>query len=112
MSCFISASIYDLQKKKSFKIKKANKLGIFNRYWNTNVLHQQKIPKYYKKFTFLHIPADKIFLSNCFDNLKNNKEFKDEYFDYITQIKKIININITLILPNKLKEKIDRYYLK
>ena len=76
------------------------------------MFYTNKIRQLLQKFTFLHIPADKIFLSNCFDNLKNNKQFKDEYFDYITQLKNILRIKVSRILPNKLKEKIDRYYLK
>ena len=109
---FISASINDLQNKKLLKIKNGNKLGIFSRYWNANVLHKQNTPNYYRKFTFLHIPADKIFLSNCFDTLKNNKQFKEEYFDYISEIKNILRLKVSRFLPNKIKEKIDRYYFK
>ena len=70
---FMSASVYDLEKNHSVKIRYGNRLGIFNRYWNANILHHQKKIDYFKSFVFLHIPADKIFLSKCYDEIKKTK---------------------------------------
>lgn len=103
---FISAAINDLKKKSYFKIKDVSKIGIFSRYWNTNVLHQQEKIDYYKKYIMLHIPADKIFISRCFDKLKNNNNYKDEYFKYVSSIKNILIIKISKYLPNIIKSKL------
>ena len=62
---------------KNFKFNKSVKLKIFTRYWNTNVKHKQKSILFYRNFKILHLPADKIFLSNF---LKN--------FDHISDPKK------------------------
>ena len=105
---FISASLFDLKYKKNLKIKYANKLDIFNRYWNTNVLHKQKKITYYKKYIFLHTPADKKFLSYCFDKLTNQQNFHLDYFEYVSNIKNKIRINIARILSKKIKDKIKK----
>lgn len=109
---FMSAALYDLKNDKQIKIKYGNKLNIFNRYWNTNVLHTQNRIDYYRKFTFLHIPADKIFLSKCFDNNDHKQNFKIEYFDYASNIKNILMIKIAKYLPLKIKQKLKYYLLK
>ena len=109
---FISASLFDLKYKKNLKIKYANKLDIFNRYWNTNVLHKQKKITYYKKYVFLHTPADKKFLSYCFDKLTNQQNFHLDYFEYVSNIKNKIRINIAKILSKKIKDKIKKFYFK
>ena len=83
-------------------------MNVFNRYWNTNVFHFQKKINFYKRFIFLHLPADKIFLSKCYDNLKQNQSFKEEYFDYVKDIKNIFRIKMAKFLPNKIKEKIKK----
>ena len=103
---FISASIYDLKKNNSLKINNGNKSSIFSRYWNTNVLHSQKKIDYYKKFTFLHIPADKIFLSRCYDVFKNKQSYKYEYFKYVSSIKNILSIKVSEFLPTQIKKKL------
>jgi hypothetical protein len=103
---FISASIYDLKKNNSLKINSVNKSNIFTRYWNTNVLHSQEKIDYYKKFIMLHIPADKIFLSKCYDNFKNKQSYKNEYFKYVSSIKNILSIKVSKFLPNQIKKKI------
>ena len=78
---FMSASLHDLTRNQSVEIRFGNNMNVFNRYWNTNVFHFQKKIDFYKRFIFLHLPADKIFLSKCYDNLKQNQSYKEEYFD-------------------------------
>ena len=107
---FMSAALNDKKNDKKIKIKYGNKLDIFNRYWNTNVLHSQYKIDFYRKFTFLHIPADKVFLSKCFNKNDDKQSFKTEYFDYASNIKNTIKIKIAKYLPYKIKEKI-KYYL-
>jgi len=106
---FITASLYNLKNKKNLKIKYAKELNIFTRYWNTNVLHDQKKIIYYKKFIFLHTPADKIFLSNCYEKIKNQKNFQLDYFNYVLSIKNSIKIKLSKILPKILKDKIKNF---
>ncbi len=101
---FISASIFDLKKNSSLKINSVKRSNIFARYWNTNVLHEQKKIEYYKKFSMLHIPADKIFLSKCYDNFKNKQSYKNEYFQYVSSFKNISIIKISKYLPNFIKK--------
>ena len=67
---------------------------------------------FYKKFVFLHIPADKIFLSRCYDNLKNKQNFKEEYFDYTKNLRNITRLKISNLLPNKLKGKLKYFIYK
>ena len=103
---FISCAIEDIKKKKMLKIEHANNQKIFTRYWNTNVKHNQKSISNFKKFSMLHIPADKIFLSNCFDLLLGQNEFKEDYFQYINSFTNILKLKLKKILPNKIKKKI------
>lgn len=105
---FMSASLHDLTRNQSVEIRFGNNMNVFNRYWNTNVFHFQKKIDFYKRFIFLHLPADKIFLSKCYDNLKQNQSFKEEYFDYVKDIKNIFRIKMAKFLPNKIKEKIKK----
>ncbi len=109
---FMSASIHDIKKNNFIRIRYGNKISLFNRYWNANVLHQQKKIDFYKKFVFLHIPADKIFLSRCYDNLKNKQNFKEEYFDYTKNLRNITRLKISNLLPNKLKGKLKYFIYK
>lgn len=106
---FISASIYDLKKNSSLKIKSVKSSNIFTRYWNTNVLHDQKKIDYYKKFSMLHIPADKIFLSRCYDNFTNKQIYKYEYFKYVSSYKNRLIIKISKILPGQIKKLIKSF---
>jgi len=105
---FVSASIYNLKYKKKIKINYSNDLNIFTRYWNTNVLHKQKKINYYKKFIFLHTPADKIFLSNCYDKIKYQKNFQLDYFKYVSSIQNNLKIKFSKILPKIFKEKLKK----
>ena len=101
---FMSASIFDIKKNNLIRLKYSNKIGLFNRYWNANVRHHQKKINFYKKFVFLHIPADKIFLSQCYDKLKNKQNFKEEYFHHLKNLRNIIRLKLSYILPYKFKE--------
>lgn len=103
---FMSASLYEINKNKFIKLKYANEINLFNRYWNANVLHHQKKIDFYKKFIFLHIPADKIFLSKCYDKSKKKQNFKEEYINYIRSLRNIIKLKISYFLPVKFKEKL------
>ena len=105
---FLSTSLHDLIQNKSVKIRFGNNMKVFNRYWNSNVFHIQKKIDFYKRFIFLHLPADKIFLSKHYDNLKQNQTYKEEYFDYVKDIKNIFRIKMAKFLPNKIKEKIKK----
>ena len=60
---------------------------------------------YFKSFVFLHIPADKIFLSKCYDEIKKKQNFKDEYFKYIKNYKNKLRLTVSYLLPTKVKEK-------
>ncbi len=107
---FVSASLYNLKNKKNLNIKYANNLNIFTRYWNTNILHDQKEISFYKKFIFLHTPADKIFLSNCYEKIKYQKNFQLNYFNYVLSIKNNLKIKLSKILPKIFKEKIKNFF--
>lgn len=107
---FISASIYDLKKNSSLKIKSVKRSNIFTRYWNTNVLHNQEKIDYYKRFSMLHIPADKIFLSKCYDNFKNHQSYRSEYFKYVSSFKNILIIKISKFLPNFIKKILKNFF--
>ena len=58
---FMTASVYEIKKNNLINLEYGNKIGLFNRYWNANIRHKQKKIDFYKKFVFLHVPADKIF---------------------------------------------------
>ena len=109
---FMSAAIWDIKyNHKFFKIKTIENTKIFTRYWNANTLHEQKEISYYKKFYMLHIPADKIFLSNFFNLLNKKKNFKIDYFNHVSIIKNFFKKSISKILPNNIKIKIKNYFI-
>ena len=107
---FMSVAINEIKNKKKYIVKNTTDENIFTRYWNTNVKHNQKQLTYYKKFNILHIPADKIFLSNCYDRLDKNYFFRDEYFAYVSSVRNILKKKISQILPMKIK-KIMKFFL-
>lgn len=91
---FMSLAIEDI--KKNYNIKNCENDKLFLRYWNANIRHKQKKLNYYINFPLLHIPADKVFLSNCFEEIKYKKKFKKEY---ISHVKSTTNV-IRLLLSN------------
>ena len=103
---FMTASIYEIKKNNLINLEYGNKIGLFNRYWNANIRHKQKKIDFYKKFVFLHIPADKIFLSRCYSKSKKKQNFKEEYFNYVNNFRNIIKLKISYLLPYKFKEKL------
>ena len=107
---FMSVAINEIKNKKKYIVKNTTDENIFTRYWNTNVKHNQKQLTYYKKFNILHIPADKIFLSNCYDRLDKNYFFRDEYFAYVCSVSNIFKKKISQIMPIKIK-KIMKFFL-
>ena len=82
---------------------KSVKLKIFTRYWNTNVKHKQKNILFYRNFKILHLPADKIFLSNFLKNFDHISDPKNEYFNYIQSYQVIFKNKVSKFLPQKLK---------
>ncbi len=100
---FISAAINDIKSNKLFSIKKALEHKFFNRYWNTNVKHKQKKLNYYLSFKMLHLPADKIFISNCIEKIKNKINFKDDYLEYCNKYEIILKKKISKYLPYSIK---------
>ena len=98
---FMSLAIEDIRK--NYKIENCEKNKYFSRYWNANVKHKQKKLNYYLNFPLLHIPADKVFLSKCFEEIKYKKKFKKEY---ISHVKSVIN-RLRLLLSN-----IKSFFLK
>ena len=103
---FMTASIYEIKKNNLINLKYGNKIGLFNRYWNANIRHKQKRINFYKKFVFLHIPADKIFLSRCYSKSKKKQNFKEEYFNYVNNFRNIMKLKLSYLLPDKFKEKL------
>lgn len=101
---FMSASINDIKKSNLIKIKFGNKLNIFDRYWNTNIKHKQKKIENYQNNIFLHVPADKLFLSRCYHEINYKQNFKDDYFVYVNNIKNSIKNKVSYYLPDKVKE--------
>ena len=101
---FMSASINDIKESNLIKIKFGNKLNIFDRYWNTNIKHKQKKIEKYKNNIFLHVPADKLFLSRCYHEINYKENFKDDYFEYVNNFKNSIKNKISYYLPDKVKE--------
>jgi hypothetical protein len=101
---FMSASINDIKESDLIKIKFANKVNIFDRYWNSNIKHEQKKIEKYKNNIFLHVPADKLFLSRCYNKIKYKQNFKDDYFVYVNNIKNNLKNRISYYLPDKIKE--------
>ena len=95
---FMTAAIKEIRSKKLCNFKNAKDVNIFTRYWNTNIKHKQREISYYKKFNLLHIPADKVFISKCFDQLDQNSFFKDDYFKYVSSIKNIFKIKVKKFL--------------
>ena len=108
---FMSAAINEIKQQNLHKLKNIRSTGIFTRYWNTNVKHFQKKIPYYQSFHILHVPADKIFLSDCFQNLDRKKNFKDDYFNHIKSLKNLVKKNILHMIPNKLKIIIKKYLI-
>ncbi len=107
---FISCAIEDIKKKNICKIENVDDNKFFTRYWNTNVKHNQKPISYYKKFSMLHIPADKIFLSKCFNALSRQNVFKEDYFRYINSVQNIFKLQIKKMLSSTIKKKIKRIF--
>ncbi|MBD1169045.1 hypothetical protein IDH01_01035 [Pelagibacterales bacterium SAG-MED08] len=89
---FVSLAITDIKEK--YKIIKCENNNFFTRYWNANIKHEQKHLSYYTKFAFLHIPADKLFLSKCYNKIRNKKNFKNLYVSHVRGIRN----NFRLIL--------------
>ena len=106
---FMSLAIEDIKKKYNVLDCAQNK--IFTRYWNTNVKHVQKKLPYYLKFNILHIPADKLFLSKCYEDLNKKNLFKDDYCMYVYSFRNIFQKITSKILPNIIKDKIKKYLL-
>ena len=102
----MTASVYEIKKNNLINLEYGNKIGLFNRYWNANIRHKQKKIDFYKKFVFLHVPADKIFLSKCYNKSKTKQNFKEEYFNYINNFRNIVRLKISYLLPDKFKEKL------
>ena len=107
---FMSAAINEIKYNNLSKIKHVKDTGIFTRYWNTNVKHAQKKALYYQSFNILHIPADKVFLSKCYENLEKSNLFKSNYFAYVLSVRNIFKKNISKILPKQIKSKIKTYF--
>lgn len=99
---FISLAIQDIKKK--YKVLNCEKYKIFTRYWNTNIKHKQRSFSYYINFPLLHIPADKIFLSKCFNNINFKKNFKNEYYARVNNIINYLKLNLIKILPMNIKK--------
>ena len=108
---FMSVAINEIKEENFHKLKNIRSTGIFTRYWNTNIKHFQKQIAYYEKFRILHIPADKIFLSKCFDNLDRKKNFKEDYFNHIKSFKNLVKKNILHMIPNKFKIILKKYLI-
>lgn len=106
---FMSLAIEDIKKK--YNVLHCAKNKTFTRYWNTNVKHIQKKIPHYLKFNILHIPADKLFLSKCYDELNKKKSFKDDYLMYVSGFSNIFKKVLSKILPNLIKDKIKKYLL-
>jgi len=99
----MSVAIEEIKDNKLYKIYNCEKNKIFTRYWNTNVKHSQKKIYYYLDFELLHVPADKVFLSKCYDQIGYKKNFKKEYFNLVNSLKNYSKKKISKILPQKIK---------
>lgn len=108
---FTSAALECLRRSGVY-IADAGTLGIVGRYWNTYVLHPQKPFDYFKKCFLLHLPADKIFLSDLAQrDMEALSQFKVLYARHqrsvLTKLKKValFSRHFLKVLPNKLLQR-------
>ena len=78
IKCMVHGNFIFINNKKKYIVLNCAKNKTFTRYWNTNVKHVQKKLSYYQKFNILHIPADKFFLSKCYDELSKKNSFEGD----------------------------------
>lgn len=105
---FISATINKIKSDNLYKIKNSTYNKLFTRYWNTNVKHKQKNFSDYLSYKILHLPADKVFLSTCFNNLSETKNFKINYKMYVESFKSILKLFISKYIPQLLKDYVKK----
>lgn len=107
---FISCAIINLKKSNFCQIENISEYNIFTRYWSSKILHHQKNLKSFIKYDFLHVPADKVFLSKCYNN-KNVQNLRKNYEDYINSLSFNFNKKIKSFIPLYLKKIIKNYIL-
>lgn len=100
---FISAALNDIKLKKLYNFQSSERKFLFTRFWNTNVKHKQKKILFYKKFKLLHVPADKVFLSKCFNFYEGKTFLKEEYFKHVYSPYIVIKKKISKFIPQKIK---------
>tara|TARA_B100000989_G_scaffold297930_1_gene285308 strand:+ start:1352 stop:2308 length:957 start_codon:yes stop_codon:yes gene_type:complete len=101
---FISATINKIKSDNLYKIKNSTNNRLFTRYWNTNVKHRQNNLSNYLSYKILHLPADKVFLSTCFNNLNETKNFKVNYKIYVESFKSFVKLSVSKYMPQLLKD--------
>jgi hypothetical protein len=84
---FLTAAILDIKKNTSYKIIDGSKLKIWSRYWSANTKHKQMKIDYYLNFFMLHLPADKHFIANFYDNFKPVSDLKIVYFSRVSSFR-------------------------
>ena len=99
---FLSCAIANIKKQKLYKIENIADTKIFTRYWSSKIKHQQKSANYFISFDFLHVPADKIFLSR-FYNKSNVRNMKTKYSDYLNSFLFIFMKSMKSIIPSQIK---------
>lgn len=83
------------------RIEDAGTLGIIGRYWSVNTLHYQRSFEYFQNCFLLHLPADKLFLSNYLICNSNEAPFSEKFIIFY---KKFVVNKKTKLLKNLLKK--------
>ena len=69
----LNSSIQVLKHNRNFKFKDISNNKIITRYWSINTISKQRPLSFHLKHFLIHLPADKIFLSNI-DILEDTHE--------------------------------------
>lgn len=96
-----STAAISLLKLEGEKIEDAGTLGIIGRYWSVNTLHHQRPFEYFENCFLLHLPADKLFLSNYLVCNSNEAPISKKFI--ISYKKNVVNKK-TRVLKKGLKD--------
>lgn len=105
---FLTCAIINIKRRKLYKIENIANRKIFTRYWSSEVKHYQRNSNYFTKFDFLHVPADKIFLSK-FYNDNNLRKMRIKYIDYLNSYIFLSKKYIKSRIPSQVKTYIKNF---
>lgn len=99
----VNAALQIMKKEKKIKFKDIAKKKVIARYWSINTKHKQKELDYlFKNCFLLHLPADKVFLSNIDVHKMNYSDIRMRYKMHVYSFKNKL-INKIKLLVNLLK---------